>query len=313
MLPQAVKKLFDPQQIKHVGAMREKYFSTGDMREITGVRKEIKMGWQLSYTAGFGEISPDKPVVTDLAQRQRKNQSLIDVAKPYMRPQTVRRLSPDGTWENVPAASAAIGDTIQVRVGDRIPLDGIVRDGESLIDTSAITGEPVPVRYQPGDTVLSGGVNTTAVLTLCVTKELSESMVSKILQSVEEAAARKPHMDRFITRFARIYTPAVVAVAVATAVIPSMINGGNIRADLKKGTVTKGDIMRIFPFGSTVVTIHVSGADLQAALEQSVGAYPVLYGGFLQVSGISFSFDPAQPKGHRVSAILVGGQPLDTA
>ncbi len=85
MLPQAVKKLFDPQQIKHVGAMREKYFSTGDMREITGVRKEIKMGWQLSYTAGFGEISPDKPVVTDLAQRQRKNQSLIDVAKPYMK------------------------------------------------------------------------------------------------------------------------------------------------------------------------------------------------------------------------------------
>lgn len=103
------------------------------------------------------------------------------------------------------------------------------------------------------------------------------------------------------------------AIRWATKADIAMINGGNIRADLKKGTVTKGDIMRIFPFGSTVVTIHVSGADLQAALEQSVGAYPVLYGGFLQVSGISFSFDPAQPKGHRVSAILVGGQPLDTA
>ena len=181
-------------------------FAIGDYAEAAGVMLFNRIGETLEE------------------QASERSRSQI-MAAVDMRPQTVRRLSPDGTWENVPAASAAIGDTIQVRVGDRIPLDGIVRDGESLIDTSAITGEPVPVRYQPGDTVLSGGVNTTAVLTLCVTKELSESMVSKILQSVEEAAARKPHMDRFITRFARIYTPAVVAVAVATAVIPSMVTG----------------------------------------------------------------------------------------
>lgn len=117
------------------------------------------------------------------------------------------------------------GDVILIRPGDRVPLDGKVLDGESRIDTSPVTGEPVPVRVCPGDEVVSGCVNEQGVLKVEVEKPLSESMVTRILDSVEHAAASKPKIDRFITRFARIYTPVVVGAAVLTAVVPSLVTG----------------------------------------------------------------------------------------
>lgn len=125
----------------------------------------------------------------------------------------------------IPAAEAKPGDILLVRPGDRIPLDGIVVDGESRIDTSPVTGEPVPVKAAAGTEVISGCVNIQGVLRIKVVRPLSESMVTRILNSVETAAAGKPKIDRFITRFARIYTPVVVIMALLTAIIPSVITG----------------------------------------------------------------------------------------
>ena len=127
--------------------------------------------------------------------------------------------------ETIPAENAKPGDILIVRPGDRIPLDGTVLRGESRIDTAPITGEPVPVCVRSGDSVTSGCVNLSGQLVLEVSRPLSESMVTRILNSVENAAASKPKIDRFITRFARIYTPIVVAAAAAVAIIPSIITG----------------------------------------------------------------------------------------
>ena len=138
-----------------------------------------------------------------------------------LRPETVNLT--DG--RTIPAADANAGDLLLVRPGDRIPLDGTVVSGESRIDTAPITGEPVPVAVKPGDPVISGCINTSGQLTVRAEKPLSESMVTRILQAVESAAAGKPKIDRFITRFARIYTPVVVIAAVLTAVLPSLITG----------------------------------------------------------------------------------------
>ena len=141
-----------------------------------------------------------------------------------MRPEVVN-LVLDGGVETIPATNAKVGDVVLVRVGDRIPLDGVVVEGESLVDTSPVTGEPVPARCKVGDEVISGCVNTSAMLKVRVQKVLAESMVTKILNSVEHAAANKPVIEKFITRFARIYTPCVVAIALVVAVVPSLITG----------------------------------------------------------------------------------------
>ena len=125
----------------------------------------------------------------------------------------------------IPAEEVQVGDLLLVRPGDRIPLDGTVVSGESRIDTAPITGEPVPVHVRAGDSVTSGCVNTVGRLTIRVEKHLAESMVTRILDSVENAAASKPKIDRFITRFARVYTPIVVGIAVATAILPSLFTG----------------------------------------------------------------------------------------
>ena len=138
-----------------------------------------------------------------------------------LRPETVALA--DGT--TVPAGQVAVGDLFLVRPGERIGLDGVVVSGESRIDTAPITGEPVPVAVRPGDPVTSGCVNTSGQLTVRAEKPLAESMVTRILHAVESAAATKPRIDRFITRFARIYTPVVVTAAVLTAVVPSVITG----------------------------------------------------------------------------------------
>lgn len=141
-----------------------------------------------------------------------------------MRPEVVTVSINDKT-KVIPAQDAVVGDIVIVRPGDRIPLDGVIVEGESRIDTSPITGEPVPVYAGVNSSVISGCVNTSGLLKIRVEKPLEESMVTRILDSVENAAANKPKIDRFITRFARIYTPFVVILATATAIIPSLITG----------------------------------------------------------------------------------------
>ena len=119
----------------------------------------------------------------------------------------------------IDAEEANVGDILLVRPGDRIPLDGVLIDGESRIDTSPVTGEPVPVMAKAGDNIVSGCVNTSGQLKIRVEKILEESMVTRILDSVENAAASKPNIDKFITRFARVYTPFVVLFALFVAVV----------------------------------------------------------------------------------------------
>ena len=141
-----------------------------------------------------------------------------------LRPETVNLLRGE-TVEVIAAEDARVGDVLLIRPGDRIPLDAVIVEGESRLDTSPITGEPVPVAVAEGDSILSGCVNTSGQLKICVERLLEESMVSRILDSVENAAASKPKIDRFITRFSRVYTPVVVCLALAVAVIPSLITG----------------------------------------------------------------------------------------
>ena len=125
----------------------------------------------------------------------------------------------------IPAEDAEVGDLLLVRPGDRIPLDAVVVKGESRIDTAPITGEPVPVSVKSGDRVISGCVNTAGRLIIRVERPLAESMVTRILNSVENAAANKPRFEKFITRFARVYTPIVVGLAAFVALVPSFVTG----------------------------------------------------------------------------------------
>lgn len=141
-----------------------------------------------------------------------------------LRPEVVNLVSGSDV-RVIPAEEAQVGDILLVRPGDRIPLDGRIVEGESRLDTSPITGEPVPVKVSVGEEVISGCVNTSGLLKIRAEKILEESMVSRILDSVENAAASKPKIDRFITRFARIYTPIVVLLAILTAVVPSFVTG----------------------------------------------------------------------------------------
>jgi len=180
-------------------------FFTGSFTEAVGV--------MLFYRVG--EYFEDRAV----ARSRSQIMEAVD-----LRPEVVQLVDGE-TVREIPAGEANIGDIVLVRPGDRIPLDGIVVSGSSRIDTAPITGEPVPVSVAEGDSVVSGCVNTTGQLTVRVEKSLSESMVTRILDSVENAAASKPKIDRFITRFARVYTPVVVGAAVLTAIIPSLITG----------------------------------------------------------------------------------------
>ena len=180
-------------------------FFTGSFTEAVGV--------MLFYRVG--EYFEDRAV----ARSRSQIMEAVD-----LRPEVVQLVDGE-TVREIPAGEANIGDIVLVRPGDRIPLDGIVVSGSSRIDTAPITGEPVPVSVAEGDSVVSGCVNTTGQLTVRVEKSLSESMVTRILDSVENAAASKPRIDRFITRFARVYTPIVVGAAVLTAIIPSLITG----------------------------------------------------------------------------------------
>ena len=142
-----------------------------------------------------------------------------------LRPEVVNRINSNGNVEEIPAKEAKVGDIVLVRAGDRIPMEGIIVEGESQVDTSPVTGESIPISVREGDQVISGCVNISGILKLKVERVLEDSMVTRILHSVENAAASKPKMDRFITRFSRVYTPFVVILALLTATIPSFITG----------------------------------------------------------------------------------------
>ena len=171
------------------------------------------VGVMLFYRVG--EYFEDKAV-------ERSRSQIMEAVD--LRPEVVQLVDGE-TVREIPAGEAKVGDIVLVRPGDRIPLDGTVVSGSGRIDTAPITGEPVPVSVGEGDSVISGCVNTTGQLTLRVEKPLGESLVTRILDSVENAAASKPKIDRFITRFARVYTPIVVTIAAITAVVPALVTG----------------------------------------------------------------------------------------
>ena len=181
-------------------------FGIGEYAEAVGV--------MLFYR--IGELFEEKAV-------ERSRSQIMDVID--MRPEVVNLVNEHGDVSVIDAEEAEIGDILLVRPGDRIPLDGVITDGETMIDTSPVTGEPVPISGFEGTEVTSGCLNTSGVIKIRVEKVLEESMVTRIMDSVENAAASKPKMDRFITRFSRVYTPFVVFMALATAIIPSIITG----------------------------------------------------------------------------------------
>lgn len=154
--------------------------------------------------------------------RSRKSISeLMDIAPEFA---NVMR---GGKLETVDPEEVEMGEIIVVKPGEKIPLDGVVLEGTSFLDTSALTGESVPREVQPESSVLSGCINNTGVLTIEVTKEFEDSTVAKILDLVENASSRKANAENFITKFARYYTPVVVIAAVLLAVIPPLFLGIN--------------------------------------------------------------------------------------
>ncbi|WP_165062957.1 heavy metal translocating P-type ATPase [Adlercreutzia sp. ZJ154] len=141
----------------------------------------------------------------------------------------------NGKLEQVDPYDVPLGSEIIVKPGERIPLDGIVQSGDSQIDTSALTGESAPRSAHEGDEVISGCVNLSGTLTVKTTKPYADSTVSRILELVENAADKKAHTENFITRFARYYTPIVVALAAAIAILPPLIVGGNLANWILRG------------------------------------------------------------------------------
>ena len=179
---------------------------------------------------GIGEYSEAVAVmlfyqVGELFQNYAVNRSrqsisaLMDICPEYA------NIEEDGELKQVDPDDVEVGTIIVVKAGERIPLDGIVVSGESMIDTSALTGESVPRRAAEGTDVISGCVNGSGLLRVKVTKEFDDSTVARILELVENASSKKAKVENFITRFARYYTPAVVAAAAALAIIPPLILG----------------------------------------------------------------------------------------
>lgn len=142
-----------------------------------------------------------------------------------LRPDTANRVNGDEI-ETVKAEDITVGDVILVRGGERIPLDGVILEGSSMVDTSPLTGESVPREWTVGDEALSGCINGRGTLKIQVTKPFGESSVSRIMKLVEEAQENKAKPEQFITRFARVYTPVVCIAAVLLAVIPPLLSLG---------------------------------------------------------------------------------------
>ena len=165
---------------------------------------------------------------------KRSRKSISDLMDIRPDSATVKR---NGVLQVVSPESVAVGEIIVVKPGEKIPLDGIVVDGESMLDTKALTGESVPKSIRKGDEALSGCINQSGLLTLKVTKSFGESTVSKIIDLVENASARKAPTENFITTFARYYTPVVVGMAAVLAIIPPLVLGGGWSEWLRRGFV----------------------------------------------------------------------------
>lgn len=188
-----------------VGAFCTGFFGQGEYPEAVFVMLFYQVGELFqSYAVG----------------KSRKSiASLMDIRPDYA---NVER---DGKLLQVDPEEVAVGDTITVKAGEKIPLDGLVLEGSSLVDTAALTGESVPRQVRPGDSVISGCVNQNGLLRVQVTKAFGESTVQKILDLVENASSKKAKAENFITKFARYYTPVVVFCALALAVVPPLFVG----------------------------------------------------------------------------------------
>ena len=188
-----------------VGALCLGYFYTGDYLEAVAVM----MFYQV------GELFQD--VATDASRKNIK--SLMDIRPDYA------NIERDGKLERVAPDEVQTGTVITIRPGEKIPIDGVIVSGHSSLDTSALTGESLPRDVEEGGEVISGCVNLSGVLRVKTTREFSESTASKILELIEGAASRKSKSEKFITKFARVYTPAVCIAALALALIPPMFAG----------------------------------------------------------------------------------------
>ncbi len=186
--------------IATIGAIAIAVCESGDYTEAVAVMLFYQIGeWFQSYAVG----------------KSRRNISdLMDIRPDYA------NVEKDGKLEKVDPDEVEIGSVIIVQPGEKVPIDGIVAEGRSSLNTSALTGESLPRDVGQGDEIVSGCINMTGVLKIRTTKEFGESTVSKILDLVENASARKSKSEDFITKFARVYTPAVVYCAIALAVLP---------------------------------------------------------------------------------------------
>ncbi len=146
---------------------------------------------------------------------QQKVKQMLD-----MRVKNIKVQQPDGTFSLLPSEKVTPQAIVLVATGERIPLDGTVHAGTGSLDTSSLTGESFPLEVKPGDKVLSGMLNCGAPLQIYVEKNLADSMVSKLVQITEVAAAQKPHLEKFITKFARYYTPFIVLAAILATIFP---------------------------------------------------------------------------------------------
>ncbi len=189
-----------------VGAFCTGFFGDGEYPEAVFVMLFYQVGELFqSYAVG----------------KSRKSiASLMDIRPDYA------NIERDGALEQVDPEDVAVGDIIIVKPGERVPLDGIVREGSSALNTAALTGESLPREVEAGDAVTSGCVNVSGLLRVEVTKPFEESTVSKILDLVENSSSKKAKAENFITRFARYYTPIVVCAAAALAVLPPLFTGG---------------------------------------------------------------------------------------
>jgi Cd2+/Zn2+-exporting ATPase len=180
-------------------------FAIGEYPEAVGVMLFYQIGEYFQDMAVRGS----RKSITDL----------MDI-----RPDFANRLR-DGAMTQVDPGTVEIGELIAVRPGEKVPLDGVVVEGRSMLDTRALTGESLPREAAPGDTVLSGCVNQDGLLTVRVTKTFGESTAAKILDLVENAAGKKAPAENFVTAFSRYYTPAVVALAALIALVPPLFAG----------------------------------------------------------------------------------------
>ena len=180
-------------------------FALGEYAEAVGVVLFFRIGELFEDYA----VSRSRKAITDIAAFKVKEADVL-VNDEFIR---------------VDADDIKVGDILRIKPGERIAADGIIESGESKIDTSAVNGEPVPLIVHKGDKVHSGCINLSETITLKATAAADDSMISKIAQAVEDASAEKPHIDRFITRFAKVYTPIVIATALLTAIVPSLITG----------------------------------------------------------------------------------------